>query len=40
MLASFAVLGLPIDAEVEFLFGSISVIAGWRFLYSNALPLP
>jgi hypothetical protein len=39
MIAAFAAVGLPLDAEVEFVFGSATVVGGWRLLYSNSLPL-
>jgi len=38
-LASFAVLGLPLAPEAEFVCGSATVVGGWRLLYSNQLPL-
>ena len=40
MVLSFALLGLPLAAEVEFVFGIGTIIAGWRLLYSDYLPLP
>ena len=40
MVAGFAALGLPLEAEVEFVLGSATVIGGWRYLYSFRLPLP
>ena len=40
LLATLASAGLPLDAEIEFVLGSATVIAGWRFLYSNSLPIP
>ena len=39
LIAAFAALGLPLEAEVEFVFGSATVIGGWRLLYANSLPL-
>lgn len=39
MIAAFAAVGLPLEAEVEFVFGSATVVGGWRLLYSNSLPL-
>ena len=39
LLALFAALGFPLDAELEFVFGSATVVGGWRVLYSNKLPL-
>ena len=39
MIAVFAAVGLPLEAEVEFVFGSATVVGGWRLLYSNSLPL-
>eukprot|EP00326_Haptolina_ericina_P012345 CAMPEP_0181205388 /NCGR_PEP_ID=MMETSP1096-20121128/20448_1 /TAXON_ID=156174 ORGANISM="Chrysochromulina ericina, Strain CCMP281" /NCGR_SAMPLE_ID=MMETSP1096 /ASSEMBLY_ACC=CAM_ASM_000453 /LENGTH=260 /DNA_ID=CAMNT_0023296163 /DNA_START=590 /DNA_END=1374 /DNA_ORIENTATION=- len=32
-------LGLPLEAETEFVFGSATVVGGWRLLYSGGLPL-
>ena len=40
MLAVFAALGLPLDAEPDFLFGSAVVVGAWRYAYSQGLPLP
>ena len=40
MLASFALIGLPLDAEFEFVMGTATVIGGWRYFYSFMLPLP
>lgn len=40
LLGLFSLLGLPLEAEAEFVFGSATVIGGWRFLYSQSLPLP
>ena len=40
LLSLFALLGLPLDAELEFTLGSATVVSGWRFLYSQRLPLP
>ena len=40
MLAVFVGLGLPLDAEAEFLVGSAVVVGAWRYAYSQGLPLP
>ena len=40
LVAVLVALGVPLDAESDFLLGSASVIAGWRYLYSQGLPLP
>ena len=40
MIGSFALVGLPLDAEFEFVLGSATVMGGWRWLYSFGLPLP
>ncbi|KAL1511510.1 hypothetical protein AB1Y20_006306 [Prymnesium parvum] len=39
LLLCFSVLGLPLEAELEFALGSATVIGGWRWLYSLGLPL-
>ena len=39
LLFAFALLGQPLDAELEFVFGSATVVGGWRFLYSQMLPM-
>jgi hypothetical protein len=39
LLGVFVAAGLPLEAEAEFVFGSATVIGGWRFLYSRNLPL-
>ena len=39
LLAIFAAVGLPLEAELEFVVGTATVVGGWRFLYSNSLPL-
>ena len=40
LVALLVALHVPLDAEADFLLGSLSVIAGWRFLYSQGMPLP
>ena len=39
LLSTCAGLGLPLEAETEFVFGSATVVGGWRLLYSGGLPL-
>ena len=39
LVAGFAAAGLDVDAELEFVLGSATVVGGWRVLYSNRLPL-
>ena len=39
LLTLCAVQGIPLDAEVEFILGSATVVGGWRLLYSDSLPL-
>ena len=40
LVAAFALLGLPLDAELEFTAGSAAVVVGWRWLYVKLLPPP
>ena len=39
-LSAFAALGLPLEAEAEFVSGSLVVVIGWRWLYARWLPMP
>jgi hypothetical protein len=39
MLFAFASLGLRLDVECEFLTGCSACMAGWRWLYSQGMPL-
>lgn len=39
LLLIFFLVGLPLEAELEFALGSATVVGGWRWLYSNRLPL-
>ena len=38
-IAAFTVLGLRLDTEAEFLVGCGACVGGWRWLYSQGLPL-
>ena len=40
LVAALVAVGVPLDAESDFLLGSITVVGGWRYLYSQGLPLP
>ena len=40
LFASVSALGLPLDAEAEFLVGAGCVVGGWRALYAQGLPPP
>ena len=40
LLSAFAALGLPLEAEAEFVLGSLVVVIGWRWLYARWLPMP
>ena len=40
LLAACAAAGLPLGSEAEFVVGGGVVIGGWRWLYSQGLPLP
>ena len=40
LVSVFVLLGLPLDAELEFTAGSAAVVVGWRWLYVKLLPPP